>query len=45
MLGELGRGVCPMLFDLYIPELIDMLNEEERIDVYINEDAPNIIVC
>ena len=33
-----------MLFVLYMSELIDMLNEEQCIGVYFNEDAPNIIL-
>ena len=39
-----GCMLSPMLFVLYISELIDMLSEEECIRVYVNEDAPNIIL-
>ena len=39
-----GCMLSPMLFVLYISELIDMLSEEGCIGAYINEDAPNIIL-
>ena len=36
--------INPMLFVLYISELIDTLIEEGCMGVYINEVAPNIIL-